>query len=142
MNPMLHANGSAFLLVREGAVLPPDLPMENAAFLPGWRVVKNFDNYAFRQKTREANWRFLHLRGGKETRVVGCARQEILRRGVARILTDLKGRKFNSLEITVLGSKRFLGMIFLNIAVNLRHFQYNTAVLMAGGRSNQNKGSS
>jgi hypothetical protein len=61
-------------------------------------------------------------------------RLEILRRGVARMLADLKGRKFNSLEVTVLASKAFLGVIFLNIAVNPRHFQYNTA-------ANQNKGS-
>lgn len=128
MNPVSYANEPIILLVREGAELPPDLPTENAAFLPGWRVVKTFDNYALRQRMREANWRFLQLRGGKETRVMGLGRQEILRRGVARILADLKGRKFNSLEITVLASKSFLRVIFLNIAVNLRHFQCNTAV--------------
>jgi hypothetical protein len=142
MNSMSYANEPTILLVREGAELPPDLPTENAAFLPGWRVVRNFDNYALRQKMRETNWRFLQLRGGKETRVMGRERQEILRRGVTQILADLKGRKFNSLEITVLGSKSFLGVIFLSIAVNLRHFQYNTAVLWRCGRSNQNKGSS
>jgi hypothetical protein len=125
---MSYANEPTILLVREGAELPPDLPTENAAFLPGWRVVKNFDSYAFRDRLREANWRFLQLRGGKETRVMGLGRLEILRRGVARMLADLKGRKFNALEITVLGSKSFLGMILLNIAVNPRHFQYNTAV--------------
>jgi hypothetical protein len=114
--------------------LPPDLLTETALFLPGWRVVKNFDNYAFRHRLREANWRFLQLRGGKETRGMGLGRLEILRRGVARMLADLKGRKFNSLEVTVLASKAFLGVIFLNIAANPRHFQYNTA-------ANQNKGS-
>jgi hypothetical protein len=128
MNSMSYADKPTILLVRQGAELPPDLPTENAAFLPGWRVVRNFDNYALRKKMRETNWRFLQLRGGKETRVMGRARQEMLRRGVVQILADLKGRKFNSLEITVLGSKSFLGVISLNIAVNLRHFQCNTAV--------------
>ena len=123
-----YANEPTILLVREGAELPPNLPTENAAFLPGWRVVRNFDNYVLRQKIRESNWRFLQLRGGKETRVTGRARQQILRKGVAQILADLKGRNFNSLEITVLDSKSFLGVMVLNIAVNLRHFQYNTAV--------------
>jgi hypothetical protein len=125
---MSYPHEPIILLVREGAELPPDLATENAAFLPGWRVVRNFDNYAFRHKMRETNWRFLQLRGGKETRVMGRARQEILRRGVAQMLADLKGRKFNSLEITVRGSKSFLGMIFLDIAANLRHFQYHPAV--------------
>jgi hypothetical protein len=128
MNPMSYANVPTILLVREGAELPPDLPTENAAFLPGWRVVKNFDHYALRQRIWQANWRFLQLHGGKETRAMGLGRLEVLRRGVARMLADLKGRKFNSLEITVLASKSFLGVMFLNIAVNLRHFQRNTAV--------------
>jgi hypothetical protein len=125
---MTYANQPKILLVKEGADLPPELPTENAVFLPGWRVVRNFDNYALRQKMRETNWRFLQLRGGKETRVIGRARPEILRRGVAQMLADLKGRKFNCLEITVVGSNVFLGIISLNIAINLRHFQCNNAV--------------
>jgi len=128
MQPISHGNEPAILLVREGADLPPDLLTETALFLPGWRVVKNFDNYAIRQRMRAAEWRFLQLRCSKETRVMGRARREILRRGVARMLAELKGRKFNSLEITVLASKSFLGVMFLNVAMNLRHFQRNAAI--------------
>jgi hypothetical protein len=124
-NAIPYSKESPMLLVREGAVLPPDLPTETEDFVPGWRAVKNFDNYVLRRKIRETNWSFLQLRGGKETRVIGRARQEILRRGVAQILTELKGRKFNSLEITVLFSKCFLGVTFLSISANLRHFQHS-----------------
>jgi hypothetical protein len=113
------------LLVRDGAVLPPDVTTEDEAFLPGWREVKNFDEYALRRKIRETNWSLLQLRGGKETRVMGRARQKLLRRGVTQILAELRGRKFNSVQITVLVSKYFLGLTFLNISVNLRHFQHN-----------------
>jgi hypothetical protein len=122
-----YANEPAILLVREGAELPPDVATESQTFLSGWRVVKNFDNYVLRRKMRETNWRFLRLYGSKEARLMGRRRQEILRRGVAQILAELKGRKFNALEITVLRSKSFLGVIFLDIAVNLRHFQYDAA---------------
>jgi hypothetical protein len=115
------------LLVREGAELPPDLPMDGEVFLPGWRVVKNFDNYSMQRKIRETNWKFLQLRGGKETRLMGRGRRETLRRGIAQILAKMKGRKFNSLEISVLVSKSFLGVKFINISVNLRHFQRNAA---------------
>jgi hypothetical protein len=122
------AHEPSILLVREGAELPPNLPTEGEAFVPGWRVVKNFDNYSMQRKIRETNWRFLQLRGGKETRLMGRGRQEILRRGVGQILAEIKGRKFNSMEISVLVSKSFFGVMFLNISVNLRHFQRNTAV--------------
>jgi hypothetical protein len=133
MNSTSYANEPTILLVKDGAELPPDLPTETAAFLPGWRVVRNFDNYALHQKIRGTNWSFLPLRGGKETTVMGRSRQKILRRGVAQILTQLTGRKFNSVEITVLSSKSFLGLLSLNMAVNLRHFQYSSAVAWRGG---------
>ena len=123
-----YATEPTILLVREGAELPPDLATESETFLPGWRVVKNFDSYALRRKIRETNWSFLQLRGGKETKGMGRARKDILRRGVAQLVSEFPGRKFNSMEITVLVSRRFLGLMFLNIAVNLRHFQHNTAV--------------
>jgi hypothetical protein len=123
-----NSNESTILLVREGAVLSPDLATENETFLSGWRVVKDFDNYALCQGIRETNWNFVQLRGGKETRVMGRVRQATLRKGVAQLLGELRGRKFNSLEISVPASKRFLGILFLNISVSLRHFQCNTAV--------------
>jgi hypothetical protein len=126
--PKSKTNETRILLVREGAVLPPDLATETETFLPGWRMVKDFDNYALRQKIRETNWNLLQLRGGKETRVMGRVRQVILRKGVAQLLGELRGRKFNSLEIRVPVSRRFLGVLFLNISVSLRHFQCNTAI--------------
>ena len=66
MNSMSYVNERTILLVREGAELPPDLPRENAAFLPSWRVVKNFDDYALLQKIRQTNWRFLQMRVGEK----------------------------------------------------------------------------
>jgi len=126
--PKTYAYESRILLVRESAVLPPDLTTEDDTFLPGWRVVKNFDEYAMRQKIRKTDWSFLQLRGGKETKVMGRVHRQILQKGVARLLTEVRGRKFNSLEINIPVSRHFLGPIFLNISVSLRHFQYNTAV--------------
>lgn len=121
------AHDPTLLLVREGAELPPYLPTDGETFLPGWRVVKNFDNYSMQRKIRETNWKFLQLRGGNETRLIGLAHAEILRRGVGQILSKLKGRKFNSLEISVLVLKSFFGLKIVNISVSLRHFQRNTA---------------
>ena len=115
----------AILLVREGAELPPDVATESETFVPGWHVVKNFDNYVLRQRMRGSNWSLLRLHGSEEARLMGRARQEILRRGVAQILTQLQGRNFNSLEVTVRVTKRFLGLTFLSISGNRRHFQCN-----------------
>lgn len=122
-----EAHGPSILLVRDDAVLPPALSTEGqSSFLPGWRAIKNFDEYTLRRKIRETNWSFLRLRANKETGVkMGRARHKILQEAVAQTLAEFRGRKFNAVEVSILISKRFLGVNFLKISVNLRHFQYN-----------------
>jgi hypothetical protein len=116
-------NESNMILIREGAVLPPNFMVESEAFLPGWRVVKNYDGYTLSRKIKQANWNFVRLTGEHKTRVVGRVYAGTLRRGIARILAGLRGKKFNSLEITVVGLKHFVGLAFLSISANRRHIQ-------------------
>jgi hypothetical protein len=78
---MPRTDETGFILIREGALLPPDLALESEAFLLA--------------------------------RTVGRAYPGALRTGVNRILTELRGRKFNSLEITVVVLKRLLVWLFL-----------------------------
>ena len=111
------------ILIREGALLPPDFTLESEAFLPGWRMVKNFDGYTLNRRISQANWNFVRFSGDHKANVVGRAYAGTLRRGIARILIGLRGKKFNSLEITVVGLKHFAGLAFLRISANRRHIQ-------------------
>lgn len=120
---MLISEESRMVLIREGALLPPDMAIESEPFLPGWRVVKNLDGYSLNRKIKEANWNFVRLTGDYKARVVGRAYAGTLRKGVSRILTELRGRRFNSLEITAVVLKRFVGLAFLSISANRRHIQ-------------------
>jgi hypothetical protein len=123
IGPKPEMNESNMILIREGALLPPDFALESEAFLPGWRVVKHFDGYTLNRKISQANWNFVRLDGEHKARVVGRAYAGTLRKGIARILDGLRGKKFNSLEITVVGLKRFVGLAFLSISANRRHIQ-------------------
>jgi hypothetical protein len=116
-------NESNMILIREGALLPPDFALESEAFLPGWRVVKNFDGYTLNRKISQANWNFVRLIGEHKVRVVGRVYAGTLRKGISQILNGLRGKKFNSLEITVVGLKRFVGLAFVSISANRRHIQ-------------------
>ncbi len=122
-SPKPQVQGTGILLIREGALLPPNLAIESEAFLPGWQVVKNFDGYTLGRKIKEANWNFAHLAGEYKARVVSRAYPGALRSGVSRILTGLRGQKFNSLEITVVLLRRFVGLAFLSISASRRHIQ-------------------
>jgi hypothetical protein len=118
-----QSNGAGILLIRENTLLPPNRSVESEDFMPGWRIVTNFDGYALSRKIKGTNWSFVHLAGEKKTRVLGGARHGTMRRGISRILTELRGRRFNSLEITVVVLKRFLGLTYLSLSANLRHLQ-------------------
>ena len=120
---MLNDEESGMVLIRDGALLPPDMAIESEPFLPGWRVVKNLDGYTLNRKIKEVNWNFVRLTGEYKARVVGRAYAGTLRRGVTRILMELRGRKFNSLEITSVVLRRFVGLAFLSISANRRHIQ-------------------
>jgi hypothetical protein len=119
---MPEMNESGMILIREGALLPPDFVLESEAFLPGWRLVKNFDGYTLNRKISQANWNFVRFTDEHRARVVGRAYAGTLRKGIARILNGLRGKKFNSLEITVV-LKRFVGLAFVSISANRRHIQ-------------------
>jgi len=120
---MPHDCETGMILIRDGALLPPSFDVESDAFLPGWRVVKHFDGYTFNHRIKQANWNFVRLAGEYKARVVGRAYPGTLRKAVTRILTGLRGRKFNSLEVNVVVLKRFVGLAFLSISANRRHIQ-------------------
>jgi len=122
-NPVPNSYESGMLLIRDGAILPASLAIESEAFLPGWRKVKNFDGYTLSRKIKEVNWSFHRLTGEHSARVMGLAHAVTLQRGISRILHELQGRRFNSLEITVVVLKRILGLAFLSVSASRRHIQ-------------------
>jgi len=118
-----QANETGIILIRDGALLPPNFLVESEKFLPGWRILKHVDGYTFNRKIREANWNFVRLTGEYKAKAVGRAYPGILRKAVLRILAGLRGRKFNSLEVNVVVLKHFIGLAFLTITANRRHIQ-------------------
>lgn len=123
----VHPAETGMILIRDNALLPLNLSLNCTPFTPGWKVIENLDSHAFSRKIKDKNWRFVRLDTQRNVRVLGLATQRTLRRGVNRILDGLKGRRFNSLEITVVVFKWFLGITYLGISANLRHVQDNAA---------------
>ena len=125
-NTQIHqASETGIILIRENALLPPNLSLDCEPFTPGWKYIRNLDSYAFSRRIKEKNWSFVRLDVESKVRVLGLATQGTLRRGVNRILEELTGRRFNSLEINVVVFKRFLGCTYLGISAKLRRVQDN-----------------
>ena len=111
------------ILIKEGTLLPEALQFESEPCATGWRLVKNLDGYGLDRKIHEAGWTFFCLAGEIKATVFGFEGQETVRRAVKRILAKLKSEKFNSLEITRVASKRFLGVPYASVSVRSRHIQ-------------------
>ena len=128
---MADTNRARTILIREDTPLPANLPIESEAFLPGWRVAKNLDGYGLGQKIEEAKWYFFYLVG--EIRAIALGREDLgtLRRAVKCVLAKQEGQKFNSLEITKVVSKRFLGIPFMSVTAHSRHIQQGIGLVPA-----------
>ena len=120
----MSANNSyGTILLRDNTLLPPGLAVESESFLPGWRVAKNLDGYGLARRIEEAKWNYFYLAGVTRTMVLGHEGPKAMRKAVRRALPRLDRLKFNSLEITNVVSKRFLGSPFTSVAIHSRHIQ-------------------
>jgi len=119
------------ILIRENTPLAANLPIESEPFLLGWRVVKNLDRSALARNIDGANWNFFYLAGEIRATVLGRDRPGTLRRAVKCVLAKQEGQKFNSLEITKVVSKRFLGIPFMSVAAHSRHLQQGIGLVPA-----------
>jgi hypothetical protein len=128
---MSVTNLSGTTLIRENTLLPAGLAIESEVFLPGWRVVKNLDGSALARNVEGANWNFFYLAGEFRATTFGRDPSGALRKAVKRILAKQE-KQYNSLEITRVVSKRFLGIPFmLSIAAHSRHIQQSTCLVPA-----------
>lgn len=128
---MLATNMSGTILIRDDASLPAGLAIEREVFLPGWKAVKNFDGYELGREIEEAKWHFFYLAGEIRVAVLGRDRSKTLRRAVKCVLAKHAEQKFNSLEITKVVSKQFLGVPFMNVTAHSRHIQQGICLVPA-----------
>ncbi len=128
---MSDTNKTRTVFIREGTALPKTLSMESEAFLPGWRIVKNLDRQGLTREIEAANWNFFYLAGEIRTTVFGRERPGALRRAVKSVLSKQEGQMFNSLEITKIVSKRFLGIPFMSVTAHSRHIQQGISLVPA-----------
>jgi hypothetical protein len=68
-------------------------------------------------------WTFFYMAGESRTTAFGREGQETVRRAMKKILAGLKSEKSNSLEITSVVFKAFLGLPYARVSFHLRSLQ-------------------
>jgi hypothetical protein len=120
---MRKAIGSGTILIRDGTPLPETLRLDGESFVAGWTQVSDVDGHRLDRRIRESGWTFFYLAGEIKTINFGFDIQKAVRRAVKRIVTNLESGKFNSLEITQIVSKHFLGVPCTQVYAHPRHVQ-------------------
>ena len=117
------------VFIRKDTPLPRTSSIETEAFLPGWLLVRNLDRQEITREIDGAGWNFFYLAGQTKVTVFGREGLRGLRRAVKTILVRQEGRKFNSLELTKVVSRRFLGIPFITVTAHSRHIQEGIALV-------------
>ena len=111
------------VLIKEGTSFPDTLTFQSDVYSSGWRAITGLDGYGMDRKTHDAGWSFFYLAGESKATVFGGDGQETVHKAIKQILAGLKSEKFNSLEITRVAFKRFLGVRYATVSFHLRNMQ-------------------
>jgi hypothetical protein len=122
------------ILIKEGTLLPDSPAFESEPYSPGWRSVTDLDGYAMDRKTHDAGWTFFFMAGESRISAIGGEGQKTIRRAMKQILAGTKSGKFNSLEITRVVFKHFLGVPYATVSFHIRNLQEGMS-LFGGGNS-------
>lgn len=120
---MRQAIGSGTILIKDGTLLPETLRLDGESFVTGWTQVSDLDGHRLDRRIRDSGWTFFYLAGEIKRTNFGFDVQKTVRRAVQRILVNLKQEKSNSVEITQVISKHFLGVPCTRVHAHPRHVQ-------------------
>jgi hypothetical protein len=130
------------ILIKEGTILPEALQIESEPCVPGWGLVKDFDGCGLDRVIWENGWTFFCLAGEIRSIAFGIDEPRMVRRAIERILANPKSETYNSLEITRVASKRFLGVPYMSVGAQSRHIQESLFLMHTKGLAKPETGKS
>jgi hypothetical protein len=115
------------ILITEGARLPESLLLKSEPYGYGWRLVKNLDSKGLDQIIGQAGWNFFYIASVVETNAFGSDEKKTTRKAIKKIITNLKSKNFNCMEITRVIAKRSFGLLYVSVSAHSRHIQEGQA---------------
>jgi hypothetical protein len=99
------------------------LGLESEPCWANWSLVKERDGVAVGRKIHAAGWNFLFLAAEVKVLFFGALQAEKIQNALRRILGKVNPQHFNSLEVTGIDAKRFLGVPYVRVSAHSRHIQ-------------------
>jgi hypothetical protein len=111
------------ILVENGTTLPGAMSLRRNALSEDWRSVPKLDRSGLEAQLAEAGWTFFYMAGVVKKHAFGFDQEKRVRAAVGRVIKDVRSQNCNSLEITHLATKFFLGIPYASITAHARHIQ-------------------
>ena len=97
--------------------------IDSEPYSGSWSVVKAVNGFALDRKIHAAGWNFFFLAEKVNAIFWGARGADRIHNALTRILEKVRGRNFNSLEVTAIVAKRFLGVFYTTVSAHSRHIQ-------------------
>jgi len=113
--------------IKAGTILISQWPslfdLEGEPYSGQWSEVEGLDGFALDRKIRSAGWNFFFIASEVKAMFLGAPRAKKVQHAVNRILGKVSEQHYNSLEVTGIVSKHFLGLPYAVISAHPRHLQ-------------------
>ena len=118
------------LPIQVGAVLIDESPriaqlvrFESEPYLGNWRLVKGLTGFSLDRMSRLSGWNFFFMATEVKAIIFGALGTSKVHNAMTRILQKVRGQHFNSLEVTAIEERRFLGVPYAVVSAHSRHVQ-------------------
>ena len=120
---MMNNMKAGTILIEDSMFFPGSSQFHTEGYCNSWRSVTGLDGDEVDRKIRAAGWSFFFMAGEVNSTVFGRDAEKATRTAIGRVLAKLNPEKFNSLQITQVKSKRFLGLPYVSVSAHWRHIQ-------------------
>ncbi len=114
---------SGSVLVRCDAGLPQSVKVSGPLVMEGWRLVSDIGTAQLDRQLDQEGWYFFYLPPEIAFSAFGFARKHALARALKKLLARAETEKLNTVKVTAVETKKFLGVHHAKVIARVRHIQ-------------------
>ena len=111
------------VMIRAGLMLPGGMSMPTDSYSKHWDVVADRDGFGVDRSIRAAGWNFFFAAASVHAVTFGRREGKNARLAVDRILSRAQAQNYNSVEITEISTKHWLGIPYMSVCAHARQIQ-------------------
>lgn len=111
------------ILIRERPGIPQLFGLETQPYFGEWSLVEGMDGFMLDRKIHGAGWNFFFMASEVKAMFLGSPGAAKVETALRRILVKVKAHHFNSIEVTAIVARRFLGVPYVTVSAHSRHMQ-------------------